>query len=174
MEPPPPHMPQQHFFSLPDIGLNLAQKPEQGKAAGSDGYCCVFDSFADAGDAASARKAKDALLVGMQCCLDVYRVLPDRLEIVGRLEGLRGAVIDAKILPHTQLFDPAHAQRPLVAVIVHGPMEIVSDQKTSDGAAAARSENELYQTTVEVYSLQNQQHVATLYRSTSVKMSTLR
>ncbi|KAK4547018.1 hypothetical protein LTR36_001239 [Oleoguttula mirabilis] len=167
IEPPPPHMPQPHYFGLPDMGFNLAPKQEQGKPAGADGYCCVFDSFADAGDAASARKARDALLVGSECGLDAYRVLPDKLEVVGRLEGLRGAVIAAKVLPHTELHDSVQAQRPLVALIMHGP---INDDRRDSGNEddSPQPPSNLYQTTVEVYSLQTQQQIATLYRSTTV------
>ena len=44
----PPHMPQPHFYGLPDLGLGFGQKKElAGKVAGSDGYCCRFDSFAE-------------------------------------------------------------------------------------------------------------------------------
>ncbi|KAK5123315.1 hypothetical protein LTR85_002746 [Meristemomyces frigidus] len=169
VEPPPPHMPQSHFFGLPDLGFNMAPKAEQGKPAGADGYCCVFDTFADAGDAASARKARDALLAGSECGLDAYRVLPDKLEVVGRLEGLRGAVIDAKVLPHTDVHDGMQARRPLVAIIVHGPM---SDDRRDSGNEddGPQQSSKLYQTTVDVYSLQTQQHIATLYRSTTVPL----
>ena len=162
-------MPQQHYFGLPDLGLNFAQKQEQGKPAGADGYCCVFDTFADAGDASSAKKARDALLVGSECGLDVYRVLPDKLEVVGRLEGLRGAVVDAKVLPHTDIYDQMQSQRPLVAVTIHGPM---SDDRNDSGNedASTHEQRKLYQTTIEVYSVQTQQFIATLYKSTAVAM----
>ncbi|KAI6798653.1 hypothetical protein KC327_g15885 [Hortaea werneckii] len=170
MDPPPPHMPQPHFFGAPDIGLNLGQqKSEQGKPAGSDGYCCRFDTFADAGDVASGRKAQDALLVGSECGLEAYRVLPDKLEVVGRLEGLRGAVIDAKVLPQPEVYETMPMQRPLVAMIVHG---VMSDDRRDSGNEDEdiQEQRDVYQTTIEVYSLQTQQHIATLYRSTAVKM----
>ncbi|KAK0315400.1 hypothetical protein LTR01_000698 [Friedmanniomyces endolithicus] len=168
-DPPPPHMPQPHFFGVPDLGLGVLPRVENSKAAGSDGYCCRFDTFADAGDAASARRARDALLVGSEGGLEVYRVLPDKMEVAGRLEGLRGAVIDAKVLPHTSVFDSASAMRPLVAVIVHG---VLGDEHEDirDGGRDQQAKDTRYQTTVEVYSLQKQQHIATLYRSTTVKM----
>ena len=158
----PPHMAQPHFYGLPDLGLNFGQKKEQaGKAAGSDGYCCCFDSFADSGDAASSKKARTALLVGSEGGLEVFRVLPNKFEVVGRLEGLRGSVIGAKVLPHVQLFDGMQAARPLVAVIVHGGL---SGEKSGD----AQEPHTHYQTTVEVYSLQSQEHIATLYKSVPV------
>ena len=158
----PPHMAQPHFYGLPDIGLGFGQKKEPtAKAAGSDGYCCCFDSFADAGDAASSKRAKSALLVGSEGGLEVFRVLPNKFEVVGRLEGLRGGVIGAKVLPHADLEDRLQEARPLVAVIVHGP---VCDE--SRGEQGPKT----YQTTVEVYSLQTQRHIATLYKTIPVVM----
>ncbi|KAK0271819.1 hypothetical protein LTR35_013295 [Friedmanniomyces endolithicus] len=168
-DPPPPHMPQPHFFGVPDLGLGVLPRVENSKAAGSDGYCCRFDTFSDAGDVASARRARDALLVGSEGGLEVYRVLPDKMEVAGRLEGLRGAVLDAKVLPHTSTFDFAAAVRPLVAVIVHG---VLGDEREDigDSGRDQQAKDTRYQTTVEIYSLQKQQHIATLYRSTTVKM----
>ncbi|KAK3058078.1 hypothetical protein LTR09_001155 [Extremus antarcticus] len=159
----PPHMPQPHFYGLPDFGLNLAQKKEPAtKAAGSDGYCCCFDTFADSGDAASSRRARTALLVGSEGGLEVFRVLPNKFEVIGRLEGLRGSVVGAKILPQVGLVDVLQSLRPLVAVVVHGAIKntIMNGDRRATQAAST-----YYQTTVEVYSLQSQEHVATLYRS---------
>lgn len=167
VEPPPPHMPQQHFFQLPDIGLNWNQKKETGRPAGSDGYCCRLDSLADAGDGASAKKARDALLVGCEGGLEVFRVLATKMEVIGRLEGLGGAVIGAKILPHTERLDPLQELRPLVAVVVHGPMV------EHRGESHMQNDNEppsCFQTTVDVYSLRAQRYVATLYRSAPVSI----
>ncbi|KAK4507543.1 hypothetical protein PRZ48_001278 [Zasmidium cellare] len=170
VEPPPPHMPQAHFFGLPDFGLmGLGQKQETGKPAGSDGYCCRLDSFADAGDDPSAKKAKEALLVGSEGGLEVFRLLQNKLEVVGRLEGLRGAVLGAKILPHVERLDEMQALRPLVAVIVHGPA--LEDRRDSGPEGEDYTDTEAaghFQTSVEVYSLQGQIHVATLYSSTPV------
>ncbi|TKA50776.1 hypothetical protein B0A55_11947, partial [Friedmanniomyces simplex] len=96
-------------------------------------------------------------------------VLPDKMEVAGRLEGLRGAVIDAKVLPHTSIYDSASAVRPLVAVIIHGPLS--NEREASEGGGRDQQAKATeYQTTVEVYSLQKQQHIATLYKSTTVKM----
>lgn len=156
----PPHMAQPHFYGLPDLGLGFGQKKEQAKVAGSDGYCCCFDSFADAGDAASSKRAKSALLVGSEGGLEVFRVLPNKFEVVGRLEGLRGSVVGAKLLPHTELRDSLQVLRPLVAVVVHGVMP--------EEVSGAESSPKKYQTTVEVYSLQSQQHISTLYKTPAV------
>ena len=161
----PPHMAQPHFYGLPDLGLNFGSKKEQngGKAAGSDGYCCCFDSFADSGDMASSRQARDALLVGSEGGLEVFRVLPNKFEVVGRLEGLRGSVVGAKVLPHVDRHDEVQTLRPLVAVVVHGAL-------VGDARASGSKDDAFYQTTVEVYSLQTQEHVATLYKSVPVAL----
>ena len=113
------------------------------------------------GDLASSKKAKNALLVGSEGGLEVFRVLPNKFEVVGRLEGLRGSVIGAKILPHVDVFDPTESRRPLVAVIVHGP-----DTRPVPGSGDEANEPTHYQTIVEVYSLQSQEYLTTLYCST--------
>ena len=156
VEPPPPHMPQAHFFSLPDLGL--ISKSETNSPAGSDGYVCCLGSFADAGDDASARKARDTLLVGSEGGLEVYRVMPNKLEVVGRLEGLRGAVVGAQIIPFTGKYDGLRASRPLIALIIHGPMMNEAEVKREVEPIG------YYQTTAEIYSLQTQRHVTTIFR----------
>ncbi|KAM0716166.1 hypothetical protein Q7P37_008680 [Cladosporium fusiforme] len=160
----PPHMAQNHYFGVPGLDLGRgAAKPEKGaKQAGSEHYCCCFDSFSNAGDAASATKAKDALIVGWEGGLDVFRVLKDKMEIVGRLEGLRGSVVGAKIIPWSSENGDTTTPRPLVAVVIHGP----SEQQAFDAEEPTRH----YQTTVEVFSLHNQQHLSTLYRSLPVAL----
>lgn len=169
VEAPPPHLAQAHFFGAPDLGFNLTvDKADNGKLPGSAGYCCSFDSFADAGDLASAKKAKDALLVGWEGGLDAYRVLADKMEVVGRLEGLRGGVFGAKILPITAVLDDLHYARPLIAVVIHGPMHDHHRGATSHPDNLMDELAAHYQTTVEVYSLLTQKHVATLYRSLPV------
>jgi hypothetical protein len=172
----PPHMKQNHYFAVPglDFGRGAAKAAEKGgKQAGSEHYCCCFDSFGNAGDTASAARAKDALIVGWEGGLEVYRVLADKMEIVGRLEGLRGGVVGAKILPWSKLSGGNPSLLPLVALVIHGPMDGQprstsrdEDDQTSDGEETAKH----YQTTVEVFSLQTQKHVSTLYKSLPVAL----
>lgn len=169
----PPHMKQNHYFSVPGLDFGrAAAKPEKGgKQAGSEHYCCCFDSFGNAGDPASASRAKDALIVGWEGGLEVYRVLADKMEIVGRLEGLRGGVIGAKILPWSSISGSNALPLPLVALIVHGPMDgqsrnTAQNDESSDGEEPTKH----YQTTVEVFSLQTQKHVSTLYKSLPVAL----
>jgi hypothetical protein len=171
----PPHMKQNHYFSVPglDFGRGPATTEKGGKHAGSEHYCCCFDTFGNAGDAASAARAKDALIVGCEGGLEVFRVLADKMEVVGRLEGLRGGVVGAKILPWSSLSGGSSANLPLVALIVHGPMgsQAYSPARDHDGQATEGEEpTKHYQTTVEVFSLQTQQHVTTLYKSLPVAL----
>jgi hypothetical protein len=171
----PPHMKQHHYFSVPglDLGRGAATTEKGGKHAGSEHYCCCFDSFGNAGDAASAVRAKDALIVGCEGGLEVFRVLADKLEVVGRLEGLRGGVVGAKILPWSSISGGNSAKLPLVALIVHGPMDgqAYSPARDNDGHEAHGEEpNKHYQTTVEVFSLQTQEHITTLYKSLPVAL----
>ncbi|OQO20051.1 hypothetical protein B0A51_15572 [Rachicladosporium sp. CCFEE 5018] len=162
----PPHLMQDHYFSLPGLDYGNKTAPS-GKPAGSDHYCCTFDSFTSSGDAASAGKARDALLVGWAGGLDVYRVLKEKLEIVGRLEGLRGGVVGAKVLPSSIAGSAWAALRPLIAVVVHGRLTPTPDESIVD-ARKRRGEDDKWQTTVEVYSLQSQTWVATLYTSAPI------
>lgn len=169
----PPHMAQNHYFAVPgfDFGRSAA-KPEKGtKQAGSEHYCCCFDSFNTAGDAVSATRAKDALIVGWEGGIEVYRVLPDKMEIVGRLEGLRGGVVGVKILPSVGSDGNAMTSRPLVALIIHGPMAGTVDNKEPEALEAEDTvPSKHYQTTAEVFSLQTQRHLSTLYKSLPVAL----
>lgn len=183
--PPLPHQPQAHFYNLPDFDLGLNNVPDGDSIAGEGGYFCGFDTLSMAGDGA-ARPAENVLLVGYQGGIDVFRVEKSKMDIVGRLEGLRGGVIGAKILPWTSRHDPLADARPLVALTIHGP--VVSDSRSShsgsgtpsvldDSASESASPpgssggngpaNRIlnYQTTVEIYSLKKKQRVAVLYQS---------
>lgn len=186
---PLPHQPQPHFYGAPDIGLG-SSKARNAESRASDGsYYCGLDSLASCGYEGS-RIAETVLMVGSQGALDVLRVEKQKLELVGRLNGLRGSVLSAKILPWTFRRDPMGAKRPLVAIIVHGP--VISQATTEDDRpnmsssegvaptepvthtsnfhtrpllhADGRRMREIthYQTTVEVYSLRTQEHIATL------------
>ncbi|KAF2863455.1 hypothetical protein K470DRAFT_210662 [Piedraia hortae CBS 480.64] len=157
IDPPPPHLPQQHFYQVPDFGLNIAAEDHSGSTS-----CWRLDSFADAGDVASSKRSRDALLVGFSDALEVYRVLPDRMEVIGRLEGLRGRVVGAKIVPCTQKQDWKRNLRPLVALIIHGPSDDYGKDFDTKG-------DDIHQTTVDIFSLKTQQHVSTIFKSACVR-----
>lgn len=187
--PPLPHQPQAHYYGLPNLDF-LNNPPATGLVPGQDGCFCGFDTLSMAGDEA-ARSAENVLLIGSQGGLDVFRVEKSKMDIVGRLEGLRGAVIGAKILPWTSRRDPLAASRPLVALILHGPVikesrsssasgsSSVADDSASDSPSRPSSrlgshENGQisgYQTTVEVYSLKERRRLAVLYKTPLVALT---
>ncbi len=187
--PPLPHQAQPHFYGLPDFDLGLDGMPNDGISPGERGYFCGFDTLDTAGDE-NARSVENVLLVGSQGGLDVFRVEKNKLDLVGRLEGLHGGVIGAKILPWTLRRDPLSALRPLVALTLHGP--IVKDGRSSSGSGSSsviddsasespsrpssrhrdHSTGQVsgYQTTVEIYSLKEKRRLAVLYKSPLVPL----
>ncbi|KAH0562198.1 hypothetical protein GP486_003109 [Trichoglossum hirsutum] len=197
-QPPLPHLPQAHFYSAPNADLGLQRGREPGLVPGDSGYYCGFDSLALAGDGASS-DAENVLLMGWQGGLDVFRVERDKLDIIGRLEGLRGGVIDAKVLPWMARDDPFAPLRPLVALAINGP--VIPSAREPDQALPSHSDHPEYassghldtiapgpttrasdtdeaisevthyQTTVEIYSLGKRVHVATLFSSPQVPIS---
>lgn len=187
--PPLPHQAQPHFYGLPGLDLGLDNMPHDGMQPGEGGYFCGFDTLTMGGDDA-ARQAENVLLVGAQGGLDVFRVEKSKMDLIGRLEGLRGGVLGAKILPWTSRKDPLAASRPLVALTLHGP--VINDGRSSSGSGTSsvvddsasespsrpvsrngdgsRSQISGYQTTVEVYSLKEKKRLAILYRSPLVSL----
>jgi hypothetical protein len=180
--PPLPHQLQPHYYNLPDFDLGIGNTETEGLVAGEGGYYCGFDSLSMAGDEA-ARSAENVLLIGYQGGLEVFRIEKGKMDIVGRLEGLRGSIIGAKILPWTSRRDPLSPSRPLIALILHGPVvheaksansgsappsvvdDSSSDSPPSSGETDSTNTVTNYQTTVEIYSLKEKQRVATLYKS---------
>jgi hypothetical protein len=187
--PPLPHQPQAHYYGLPPLDLQIKDVAGDGIPPGEGGYFCGLDTLTMAGDEAS-RVAENVLLVGQPGSLDVFRVERSKLDIVGRLEGLRGAVLGAKILPWTLRKDPLAALRPLVAITLHGPVfresrsssesptPSVIDDSASDSPSRPTfnhgdtftSQVTGYQTSVEVYSLKEKRKVADLYKSPLVSL----
>jgi hypothetical protein len=188
--PPLPHQPQTHFYNLPDFNLGLNDAASEGIAAGEEGYFCGFDTLGMAADEAS-RSTENVLLVGCQGGLDMFKVEKGKMDILGRLEGLRGGVIGAKILPWTSRRDPLSAIRPLIVLTIHGPVlgdnrsssgsdvPSIADDGSSDAASRPASPHAddaatritSYQTTVEVYSLKEKCKIAVLYQSPFVSVT---
>ncbi|KAG8627025.1 hypothetical protein KVT40_004508 [Elsinoe batatas] len=163
---PPPHLAQRHFNRVPEASFGLHNVAGSAEIPpGTDKYFCGFDSL----DGASLEPqdiASNVLLVGSEGALDVCRYNRNRRELIGRLEGLRGSVVDAKILPVSSLNDPYAHYRPLVACVTHGP---VLEDSTPEGGVSLQhgqaSSITAYQTTVEVLSLKRSKHIATLFTS---------
>lgn len=186
--PPPPHHPQAHFYGAPDIDVGL-YKPSTDEQRSGEGYCCVFDHLPSAGHE-NAGGPGNALLVGFEHSLDVYHVDKKTFARIGRLDGLRGSVIGAKVLP-SQPDTGYLAVQPLLAVIVHGPFDPPSltnqhairqpeDEEFDPSQSMLQVMNAAeavdvtqYQTTVEIYSLKKGNHVATLFRSPKVDARSL-
>lgn len=174
--PPPPHHPQAHFYGAPDINVGIAKPGQEGHGS-REVYCCVFDRLPAAGHE-NTGVPENVLLVGLQHGLDVHRIDQKSFEIIGHLAGLRGSVIGAGIVS-SQVVGNRECQ-PLVAVILHGP-SVPPDTTLEAGNGESKDEEfdpsrsmlqamdavntTQYQTTVEIYSLRNGQHVATLLRS---------
>ncbi|KAF2155963.1 hypothetical protein K461DRAFT_290933 [Myriangium duriaei CBS 260.36] len=161
---PPPHLPQRHFSRIPDTAFGLSTNDNE-IIPGTDGYFCGFDSL-DGASHDLQDSASNLLLIGSQGALDICRYNRNRREVIGRLEGLRGSVVDAKILPIVGGNDPLAQYRPLVACVLYGPTIDETDELESGRHDAERPRGiSSYQTTVEVLSLKRSRHLGTLYRT---------
>ncbi|KAF4984456.1 hypothetical protein FZEAL_357 [Fusarium zealandicum] len=187
-QPPLPHQPQAHYYGVPDIDLNMAST--SGMKAGERGYFFGFDTLPECpGFPASP---SNVIIAGYEGGLDVYSVGKRGLELVASLKGLRGGVHHAKILPWT-LDNDKESLFPLVAVVLHGPVLPVTasgapaqDDGASprlDGAASPRSvfthqdgfpgrqPIDAYQTSVEIYSLNTNQHINVLLQAPKIPIN---
>lgn len=163
---PLPHLPQRHFSRRPDMDFGMENSTGTTITAGTKGYYCGFDSLENA-NAGTSPAANNLVLVGTQCGLDVYRLLRQRSDVVGRLEHLPGAVTHAKILPWSDHHDPFSALRPLVMCVLWGPVEDTANEAKHLPQESTR-DTALYQTTVRIYSLATAESLCTLYTSPAV------
>ncbi|QSZ34952.1 hypothetical protein DSL72_007814 [Monilinia vaccinii-corymbosi] len=182
--PPLPHQPQAHFHGAPDANLMLPSRIP-GLVPGEKGYYCGLDSY----PAQDTNKPPNSVIVtGFEGGLRIHNVSKRGLNKIVTLDGLRGGVYNAKILPWTASSEHSF-QYPLIAVVIHGPVPTISDKSSADDTVPAEnpppstnedSQNspvlpvrsvgsdvgedliEYYQTTIEVYSLSTRKHLATL------------
>lgn len=184
-----PHHPQAHFYGAPEIDLGKPDIRRSNQGAIIPG-CCVFDNLSLAGSE-GFRGADSVLLLGLQNRLDIFNIEKGRLDIIGRLGNLRGTVVGAQLLPSSVRDDPARSLRPLVAVVIHGPRhdqrpgsrqnsgqhddDALFDPSASMLQALGSTEsskpdlNGRYYTTVEIYSLGKNEHIATLLSSPAIE-----
>jgi hypothetical protein len=194
---PPPHLVQAHFHpgGLPDLDSLIPNGIQDGGLIpGEKGYYCGFDTLSTSGHPPSV-SAENILIVGFEGGVCVYRVNGKHVDLIGKLEGLKGGVVGAKILPWTNRRDLCAKARPCIALILHGPIIESSDAlNSSDSSATASSEDhdspapstrppsskgppnqseifKKYQTTVEVYSLLTRERIATLFTSTAAEVT---
>ncbi|OJD12197.1 hypothetical protein AJ78_07171 [Emergomyces pasteurianus Ep9510] len=180
---PLPHLPQPHFYSAPDIDIPHFPSPNM-RPAEEGGYTfCAFDTISNPYSKPSNNKlGGNIMLVGHDGYLDVLNMEGDKAKVVGKLDGLNGRVLDAKVLTWASKSDPFASCRPLVAISIHGPAQAVDDGGASSSADSdhieivpavpnTRSKREdlpQVQTRVQVYSLKTQAHITTLYSTKPV------
>lgn len=181
MAPPLPHHAQPHFFGVRDADLGFGSPRHALRRSAAGGFS-AFDTLASSGDH-STSTTENVLLVAIDRGLVIYGVEKNRVNILGRLEGFRGEVVGAKILQCHSNAGPLGESRPLISVIIHGPVMLAEENRPetsqSDGIHDHSAETNAtkpnqpnmtrsthqYQTTVDVYSLKTQQYVTTLFGS---------
>ncbi|KAF2972102.1 hypothetical protein GQX73_g1472 [Xylaria multiplex] len=186
-----PPGPQPHFYSAPDIDLDM--HPKTGMKAGERGFYFGFDMLPRLNNAQIPGN-DHVVLAGYEGGMDIYSVSKKGVEPLATLKGLRGGVYNAKILPWNSTSDP-FGIFPLVAVVVHGPipplnvpdiaLESAHDNTSSprlEGIHTPQSEAnqrqinvgksipiiEAYQTSVEVYSLATNQLIDVLLEAPKI------
>ncbi|KAI5789382.1 hypothetical protein FPQ18DRAFT_278426, partial [Pyronema domesticum] len=171
---------EEHPYSYPQYagspnsaaGALAAGLPGVARHASSNGQTAY--EFATVDDAKGIEE--NVVFVGFEGGMEVWKVGRSAVEMVGRLEGMRGGVKGGKILPHPPVHDPLASSRPLIALTIHAPIEQQSDTEeidaqspyssspsTSQRSSQGRGQYTEWQTSVEVWSLSTGQQVATLF-----------
>lgn len=184
-QPPPPHLPQPHFYSAPDIDIPMLSGQNARSASEGTYTFSAFDNLP-----CSSTKMKmggKVLLAGSDGRLEVLSIEKERARLIGRIDGLNGRIIEAKLVGWTSRVDPFSHSRPHVAITLHGP---VVQKDDGGGSSTGSDRNEMlpgipsvskasdkqqknqdssqFQTRVEVYSLKTQEHISTLFSSKPV------
>ena len=180
--PPYPEHPPQHVYGVMEPHTTTMQSRSRSRRSASSEFTAL-DTLAQAGDDATS-SADNVLLSASNRGLHVFRLDRDKHQLIGRLEALRGKVISARILAFSTRDDSQYARRPLVVVIIHGPMLFPNHPETPSTyihdfnnsspvvqyapprspTLQPTSSTDQYQTTVEVYSLRDSQHITTLFK----------
>ncbi|KAI5801236.1 hypothetical protein EDC01DRAFT_612607 [Geopyxis carbonaria] len=158
-------------------------------------YACELATLDELGiSGGSARLAGGAtsggdnvICLGWDGGVDIWRIGRGAVDQIGRLEGLKGGVKSAKILPNPPLNDPLAAQRPLICLTIHSQIASTTGADTDNGPAILLENDSPYstsppsrpetstshrgsdlsdwQTSVEVWSLATRTRLATLFKS---------
>ena len=184
-QPPLPHQPQAHFYGAPDANLSMLGPQISGLVPGDRGFYCGFDKLPTLSAQSSTKQTDNVILTGYEGGLKFHTVTKRGTTQLWNLEGLRGSVVNAKILPWT-VKGVRDGDFPLVAIVVHGPAwtsneeAVVDDPPLAEKASTTptgsvqgsptvqtpgfmeHDTEEYYQTTVEVYSITRNIHVGTL------------
>ncbi|KAK6001543.1 hypothetical protein QM012_002874 [Aureobasidium pullulans] len=163
-EPLPPHMPQRHFSRLAEFDFSRPVPTDKFLQAGSRGYYCGFDTW-QTPKGLSSIGTSSVVVVGFEGGLEVHKVNRQKTEVLGRLEGLPGGVIDATIISWTARDDPLEHLRPLVACVIHGPV-LEHDLEQPSSPPGIKE----YHTVVEVYSMRTWQRVSRLFQTRPEKI----
>ncbi|KAI1000557.1 hypothetical protein K3495_g7639 [Podosphaera aphanis] len=161
--PPLPHQAQAHYFGAPDASLMLSSS-KSGLIPGESGYYCGFDVLVK----------ENVVVAGYNGGIKIYAISKRGLNKISGIDGLRGGVHNAKILPWT-VGESDSGLFPLIALVINGPCretekapdEMVNSEESSPSCSSNSRENtydaDFYQTTVELYSLSGaKQHISTL------------
>lgn len=178
---PLPHLPQAHFYGAPDIDLPI--HPTQNRFPADESYSfCAFDYIASSFK--MSRMGGNVLLAGTDGALEVLAIDERKIRSIGKLSGLNGRVVDAKILNFCLQNDLFASSQPHIALIVHGPSQgddeghassTGSDSNeipaglpgrhTSIDRRSDKDNARFYQTRAEVYSLRTGERITTLFTS---------
>ncbi|KAH7360589.1 hypothetical protein BKA65DRAFT_449081 [Rhexocercosporidium sp. MPI-PUGE-AT-0058] len=190
--PPLPHQAQAHFYGAPDANLMLSP-PTPGLVPGENGLYSGFDILPTPQYLSKA--VDDVVVNGYEGGVNICAISKRGVSKVSVLEGLRGSVYNAKILPWTAPGSSSLCS-PLIALVIHGPF-LTTNASTNSGDQTPSSEDrsgvpteslrgpprihgqpieenepiEYYQTTVEVYSLGMKNHVATLLALPKIRLA---
>lgn len=184
-QPPLPHQPQAHFYGAPDPSLMMLDPQTSGLVPGERGFYCGFDQLPNPSKSSTSKLSDSVVLTGFDGGIRIQAVTKRGTSHLWNLDGLRGGVFNAKILPWT-VPGARDDDFPLIAVVVHGPAWISKEEVNGDDLSAGekhsttptgsiqgspripapgfqeRDVDEYYQTTVEIYSICRNVHIATL------------
>lgn len=183
--PPISRQPQSPFPSSTDFDLKLGS--QSGMKAGDRGYHFGFDILPVVGD--HGRGSENVIVTGYEGGVDIYSIAKQSVNIpLVSLRGLRGGIINAKILPYSS---PGPEDDIYLLAVVHGPA-VPQKSREVDGSLSPPADRaatpthtigesvpkqgtgfviEYYQTTVDIYSLKTGALVETILEAPKVRLT---